>query len=70
MMSNPKFLRTMSGVLFGIGAIAIVDGYAEFASGEEGLVRLLLLPTAMFLTSYSMFQRSRKEVVLSETDDA
>lgn len=70
MMESPKFLRIMSGVLFCIGAIAIIDGYAEFASGEEGLFRLLLLPTAMFLTSYSMFQRSRKKIQPSESTDA
>ena len=69
-MSNPKFLRIMSGVLFAIGAIAIVDGYGEYASGKEGILHLLLLPTAMFLTSYSMFQRSREEVALSEKKDA
>jgi len=69
-MSNPKFLPIMSTVLFAIGVIAIVDGYGEYASGEEGILRLILLPTAMFLTSYSMFQRSRKEVALSEKKDA
>ena len=70
MMANKTYLRWISGFMFGVGAVALLDGYAEFASGEESMVRWLLLPTAMFLLSFSLFQRSMKKNQSSEASDA
>ena len=70
MMAKPRNLRFLSGLLFGVGVVALIDGYGEFATGEEGIVRLLLIPVSMFLLSFAVFQRARKQIGVSEADDA
>lgn len=69
-MANPRNLRFLSGLLFGVGIVALIDGYGEFATGEEGIVRWLLLPVSMLLLSFAVFQRARKQIAVSEADDA
>ena len=52
-------MRVFAALLFVIGTIALIDGYAEFASGEEGIVRWLKLPISQFLIGIAVFMSAR-----------
>ena len=69
-MNKPLTLRILCGFLFLVGTIALIDGYAEFASGEEGVVRWLLLPASQYMIAAALFMNARKQDQLSEAGNA
>lgn len=69
-MNRPRSLRLLSGLIAVIGTIALIDGYAEFASGEEGVFRWLLLPASQYLIAVTLFMNARKQDKLSEANNA
>jgi len=69
-VNKPHLQRLLSGVIFVIGTIALIDGYAEFASGEEGIVRWLLLPASQYMIAAALFMNARKQDQLSEAKNA
>ncbi len=69
-MNNPRYLYALSAFLILVGTIALVDGYAEFASGEEGLVRWLLLPASQFILGTVVFVNTRRNFKSEEAENA
>jgi hypothetical protein len=69
-MNNPRVLYTLSALMLTVGMIALVDGYAEFASGEEGIVRWLMLPASQFILGTVLFVRTRKNTKSEEAANA
>ena len=69
-MKNPRYLYALSAFLILVGTIALVDGYAEYASGEEGLVRWLLLPASQFILGTVVFVNMKRNNKSEEAENA